>query len=64
MRRPDVLGLLAGAVLPWPPPALASQALLASLAADGVVSLAEPLTKYAPEFIAPLSEGGPPIRLI
>jgi D-alanyl-D-alanine-carboxypeptidase/D-alanyl-D-alanine-endopeptidase len=130
MRRRDVLGLLAGAVLPWPRPALASQALLdesvgfagqilflaiktpalvlgvvhdgqtsiqgfgrradnpneapgadtlfrigsitkaftgqvlASLAADGVVSLADPLTKYAPEFTAPLSEGGRPIRLI
>lgn len=130
MRRRDVLGLLAGAVLPWPRPARASQALLdesvgfagqilflaiktpalvlgvvhdgqtsiqgfgrradnpneapgadtlfrigsitkaftgqvlASLAADGVVSLADPLTKYAPEFIAPMSEGGRPIRLI
>ena len=31
--------------------------LLASLAADGVVSLADPLTKYVPEFIAPISEG-------
>jgi serine-type D-Ala-D-Ala carboxypeptidase/endopeptidase len=38
--------------------------LLASLAADGVVSLADPLTKYVPEFIAPMSEGGRPIRLI
>jgi D-alanyl-D-alanine-carboxypeptidase/D-alanyl-D-alanine-endopeptidase len=38
--------------------------VLASLAADGVVSLADPLTKYVPEFIAPLSEGGRPIRLI
>ncbi len=38
--------------------------VLASLAADGVVSLADPLTKYAPEFIAPLSEGGRPIRLV
>jgi len=38
--------------------------VLASLAADGVVSLADPLTKYAPEFIAPMSEGGRPIRLI
>ena len=37
---------------------------LASLAADGVVSLADPLTKYCPEFIAPMSEGGRPIRLI
>src|SRR5271167_2711577 len=130
MRRRDVLGLLAGAALPWPRPARASQALLdeavgfagqilflaiktpalvlgvvhggqtsiqgfgrradnpneapgadtlfrigsitkaftgqvlASLAADGVVSLADPLTKYAPEFVAPLSEGGRPIRLI
>src|SRR5271163_1302088 len=130
MRRRDVLGLLAGAVVPWPCAARATQALLddavgftgqilfltvktpalvlgvvrngetsiqgfgrraddaneapaadtlfrigsitkaftgqvlASLAADGVVSLADPLTKYAPEFIAPLSEGGRPIRLI
>src|SRR5580658_5212708 len=130
MRRRDVLGLLAGAALPWPRPARASQALLddsvgftgqilflaiktpalvlgvvrdgqtsiqgfgrradnvneapgadtifrigsitkafngqllASLAADGVVSLADPLTKYLPEFIAPPSEGGRPIRLI
>jgi serine-type D-Ala-D-Ala carboxypeptidase/endopeptidase len=38
--------------------------VLASLAADGVVSLADPLTKYCPEFIAPMSEGGRPIRLI
>ena len=38
--------------------------VLASLAADGVVSLADPLTKYAPEFIAPMSEGGRPIRLV
>jgi D-alanyl-D-alanine-carboxypeptidase/D-alanyl-D-alanine-endopeptidase len=38
--------------------------VLASLAADGVVSLADPLTKYCPEFIAPLSEGGRPIRLV
>jgi D-alanyl-D-alanine-carboxypeptidase/D-alanyl-D-alanine-endopeptidase len=38
--------------------------VLASLAADGVVSLADPLTKYVPEFIAPLSEGGRPIRLV
>jgi serine-type D-Ala-D-Ala carboxypeptidase/endopeptidase len=38
--------------------------VLASLAADGVVSLADPLTKYCPEFIAPISEGGRPIRLI
>jgi serine-type D-Ala-D-Ala carboxypeptidase/endopeptidase len=37
--------------------------VLASLAADGVVSLADPLTKYCPEF-APMSQGGPPIRLI
>jgi D-alanyl-D-alanine-carboxypeptidase/D-alanyl-D-alanine-endopeptidase len=130
MRRRDVLGLLAGAGLPWPRPARASQAMLdesvgftgqilflriktpalvlgvvrggqtsvqgfgsrgdnsneapgadtlfrigsitkaftgqalASLAADGVVSLTDPLTKYAPEFIAPMSEGGRPIRLI
>ncbi len=130
MRRRDVLGLIAGAALPWPCPTRASQALLddsvgftgqililsvktpalmlgvvrngqtsiqgfgrraadtseapaadtlfrigsitkaftgqllASLAADGVVSLADPLTKYVPEFIAPMSEGGRPIRLI
>jgi D-alanyl-D-alanine-carboxypeptidase/D-alanyl-D-alanine-endopeptidase len=38
--------------------------VLASLAADGMVSLADPLTKYCPEFIAPISEGGRPIRLI
>ncbi len=38
--------------------------MLASLAADGTVSLTDPLTKYVPEFIAPLSEGGRPIRLI
>src|SRR5271157_6343291 len=38
--------------------------LLASLVADGAVSLADPLTKYVPEFIAPLSEGGRPIRLV
>jgi serine-type D-Ala-D-Ala carboxypeptidase/endopeptidase len=38
--------------------------VLASLAADGVVNLADPLTKYCPEFIAPMSEGGRPIRLI
>jgi D-alanyl-D-alanine-carboxypeptidase/D-alanyl-D-alanine-endopeptidase len=38
--------------------------VLASLAADSVVSLADPLTKYVPEFIAPISEGGRPIRLI
>ena len=130
MRRRDVLGLIAGAALPWPYPTRASQALLddsvgftgqilflsvktpalvlgvvrngqtsiqgfgrraadaseppaadtlfrigsitkaftgqllASLAADGVVSLADPLTKYVPEFVAPMSEGGRPIRLI
>jgi D-alanyl-D-alanine-carboxypeptidase/D-alanyl-D-alanine-endopeptidase len=130
MRRRDVLGLLAGAALPWPRSARASPALLdetvgfagqilflasktpalvlgvvrngqtsiagfgrraddaseapaadtpfrigsvtkaftgqvlASLAADGVVGLADPLTKYAPEFIAPMSEGGRPIRLV
>ena len=29
-----------------------------------MVGLADPLTKYAPEFVAPLSEGGRPIRLI
>ena len=38
--------------------------VLASLAADGVVRLTDPLTKYAPRFIAPLSEGGRPIRLV
>ncbi len=38
--------------------------VLASLAADGAVSLADPLTKYAPEFVAPMSEGGRPIRLV
>ena len=38
--------------------------VLASLAADGVVNLADPLTKYVPDFIAPLSEGGRPIRLV
>src|SRR5271163_860617 len=130
MRRRDVLGLLAGAVVPWPCAARATQALLddavgftgqilfltvktpalvlgvvrngetsiqgfgrradnsseapaadtlfrigsvtkaftgqvlASLVVDGVVSLADPLTKYCPEFIAPMSEGGRPIRLI
>ena len=130
MRRRDLLGLLAGAALPWPRAARAGQALLdelvgftgqilflatktpalvlgvvqggrtsiqgfgsraenpdeapdantlfrigsitkaftghvlASLAADGVVSLTDPLTKYAPEFTAPMSEGGRPIRLI
>jgi serine-type D-Ala-D-Ala carboxypeptidase/endopeptidase len=130
MRRRDVLGLIAGAALPWPLPVRANQALLdeavgftgqvlflaaktpalvlgvvrngqtsiqgfgrraegssdapaadsllrigsitkvftgqvlASLAADGLVSLADPLTKYVPEFIAPMSEGGRPIRLI
>jgi D-alanyl-D-alanine-carboxypeptidase/D-alanyl-D-alanine-endopeptidase len=130
MRRRDVLGLLAGAALPSPRTARASQVLLdesvgfagqilfvaiktpalvlgvvhggqtsiqgfgrraddpneppsadtlfrigsitkaftgqvlASLAADGIVSLADPLTKYAPEFIATMSEGGRPIRLI
>jgi len=130
MRRRDVLGLIAGAALPWPYPTRASQALLddsvgftgqilfltvktpalvlgvvrngqtsiqgfgrraadaseppaadtlfrigsitkaftgqllASLTADGAVSLADPLTKYVPEFIAPMSEGGRPIRLI
>ena len=37
---------------------------LASLAADGVVGLSDPLTKYVPDFIAPLSEGGRPIRLV
>ena len=29
-----------------------------------MVSLADPLTKYCPEFIAPMSEGGRPVRLI
>ena len=38
--------------------------VLASLVADGAVGLGDPLTKYAPQFIAPLSEGGRPIRLI
>ncbi len=38
--------------------------VLASLAADGVVSLTDRLTKYAPEFEESLSEGGRPIRLI
>ena len=38
--------------------------VLASMAADGMVSLADPLTKYCPEFTAPMSEGGRPIRLI
>ena len=38
--------------------------VLASLVADGAVSLTDPLTKYAPRFIAPLSEGGRPIRLV
>ncbi len=130
MRRRDVLALLAGAALPWPFVARATEAaldeavgfagqvlflatkvpalvigvvqngrtsihgfgrraensdaepdggtlfrigsvtkaftgqVLASLAADGVVSLADPLTKYVPDFIAPLSEGGRPIRLV
>ncbi|MBV8793979.1 MAG: D-alanyl-D-alanine-carboxypeptidase/endopeptidase AmpH [Hyphomicrobiales bacterium] len=35
--------------------------VLASLAADGIVSLADPLTKYCPEFA---SQGSQPIRLI
>ncbi len=130
MRRRDVLALLAGAALPWPRHARATQAaldeavgfagqilflatkvpalvigvvrngqnsihgfgrraegseaepdggtlfrigsvtkaftgqVLASLGADGTVALADPLTKYVPDFIAPLSEGGRPIRLI
>jgi D-alanyl-D-alanine-carboxypeptidase/D-alanyl-D-alanine-endopeptidase len=38
--------------------------VLASLAADGVVSLTDRLTKYAPEFDESVSEGGRPIRLI
>jgi D-alanyl-D-alanine-carboxypeptidase/D-alanyl-D-alanine-endopeptidase len=38
--------------------------VLASLAADGVVSLADPLTKYVPDFFDPLSEAGRPIRLV
>src|SRR5271165_4084106 len=38
--------------------------VLASLAADRVVSLADPLTQYVPDFIAPLSEGGRSIRLV
>lgn len=37
--------------------------VLASLTADGIVSLADPLTKYCPEF-ASMSEGGQPVRLI
>jgi len=37
--------------------------VLASLAADGVVSLTDPLTKYCPEF-ASMPQGGQPIRLI
>jgi D-alanyl-D-alanine-carboxypeptidase/D-alanyl-D-alanine-endopeptidase len=38
--------------------------VLASLAADGVVSLADPLSKYVPDFFDPLSEAGRPIRLV
>jgi serine-type D-Ala-D-Ala carboxypeptidase/endopeptidase len=38
--------------------------VLASLVADGMVSLADPLTKYCPEYTAPMSEAGRPIRLI
>ena len=38
--------------------------VLASLAADGIVSLGDRLTKYAPEFEESLSEGGRPIRLV
>jgi serine-type D-Ala-D-Ala carboxypeptidase/endopeptidase len=38
--------------------------VLASLAADGVVSLTDPLSKYVPDFFDPLSEAGRPIRLI
>ena len=123
MRRRDILALLAGAALPWPFVARATQAaleeavgfagqvlflatkvpalvigvvqngrtsihgfgrraensdaepdgetlfrigsvtkaftgqVLASLAADRVVSLADPLTKYVPDFIAPLVRG-------
>jgi serine-type D-Ala-D-Ala carboxypeptidase/endopeptidase len=37
--------------------------LLASLAADGLVSLTDPLTKYCPEFAA-MPQGAQPIRLI
>jgi len=37
---------------------------LASLAADGRVRLADSLTDYLPDFAAPLSEAGRPIRLI
>jgi len=37
--------------------------VLASLAADGVVSLADPLTKYCPEF-TPMAQSERPIRLI
>ena len=38
--------------------------VLASLAADEIVTLADPLTKYVPDFVAPQSEAGRPIRLI
>ena len=38
--------------------------VLASLASDGVVSLADPLSKYVPDFFDPLSEAGRPIRLV
>ena len=38
--------------------------VLASLAADGIVALADPLSKYVPDFFDPLSEAGRPIRLI
>jgi serine-type D-Ala-D-Ala carboxypeptidase/endopeptidase len=38
--------------------------VLASLVADGVVSLTDSLTQYVPELAAPPGEGGRPIRLI
>jgi serine-type D-Ala-D-Ala carboxypeptidase/endopeptidase len=38
--------------------------VLASLVADGVVSLADPLTEHVPEFSARTPDGGRPIRLV
>ena len=38
--------------------------VLASLAADKIIGLADPLTASVPDFAAPLSEAGRPIRLI